>query len=544
MGWRRVAEQELSRLKPETLAYLQAYSDGVNAYLHRHSPSRDLAGVHRARAEELRLPGRGLDAGGLGRLAQGDGVGPARQHGRRDPARPDVGDPDPGGDRRAVPGLPLRPAPADRRPGRGRGRGLRAGRDPRRHPQAVAPAGLGRPPSTPWSGCTGRSRTCRRCSARATASAATPGSSTATTPRPASRSWPTTRTSAPSMPGIWYQMGLHCTTLSDDCPFDVSGFTFSGLPGRGHRPQPADRLGLHEPRPRRHRPLPREGGGQDATCTTAGAAAASMRDEDDRGPRPVRAVPVHGPRPPGTARCCPTCQPSSARSARTPRRRRGPPTRGNGYAVSLAWTALTPSTTADAIFELRPGDRLGAVPRRGRGTSRRPRRTSSTPTGPATSATRRPGRIPIRKSGNTGDYPAPGWLKSDDWTGDVRPVRRAAQRAEPLGRVRRDRQPGRDRPELPLLPRRLVGLRATGASGSSTCSSARAKVSVADMSRIQLDTRNGFAPTFVPYLLKIFMPLGVPLRRPAAAERLGLHAGPGLGRGGVLQRGLEEHCSR
>jgi len=34
-----------------------------------------------------------------------------------------------------------------------------------------------------------------------------------------------------SMPGIWMQMGLHCRTLSDACPFDVSGFTFSGFPG-------------------------------------------------------------------------------------------------------------------------------------------------------------------------------------------------------------------------------------------------------------------------------------------------------------------------
>src|SRR5262249_25230460 len=31
---------------------------------------------------------------------------------------------------------------------------------------------------------------------------------------------------SPSMPGIWYQMGLHCT-----CPFNVEGFTFSGVPG-------------------------------------------------------------------------------------------------------------------------------------------------------------------------------------------------------------------------------------------------------------------------------------------------------------------------
>ena len=34
-----------------------------------------------------------------------------------------------------------------------------------------------------------------------------------------------------SIPGIWYQMGLHCRTVNDDCPFDVSGFTFSGMPG-------------------------------------------------------------------------------------------------------------------------------------------------------------------------------------------------------------------------------------------------------------------------------------------------------------------------
>ena len=34
----------------------------------------------------------------------------------------------------------------------------------------------------------------------------------------------------------------------------------------------------------------------------------------------------------------------------------------------------------------------------------------------------------------------------------------------------------------------------------------KARLSVADMARIQLDTRNGFAPTFVPYLLKVFMP--------------------------------------
>lgn len=34
-----------------------------------------------------------------------------------------------------------------------------------------------------------------------------------------------------SQPGIWYQMSLNCTTVGPDCPFEVSGFSFSGLPG-------------------------------------------------------------------------------------------------------------------------------------------------------------------------------------------------------------------------------------------------------------------------------------------------------------------------
>ena len=40
MGWRRVAEQELALIKPETREALDAYADGVNAYLADRSPSR------------------------------------------------------------------------------------------------------------------------------------------------------------------------------------------------------------------------------------------------------------------------------------------------------------------------------------------------------------------------------------------------------------------------------------------------------------------------------------------------------------------------
>jgi penicillin amidase len=33
------------------------------------------------------------------------------------------------------------------------------------------------------------------------------------------------------MPSIWYQVGLHCRTVDEACPFDVAGFSFAGVPG-------------------------------------------------------------------------------------------------------------------------------------------------------------------------------------------------------------------------------------------------------------------------------------------------------------------------
>ena len=45
LGWRRVAEQELPLLAPSTRDYLQAYADGVNAYIEGRSPA-DLSAAY------------------------------------------------------------------------------------------------------------------------------------------------------------------------------------------------------------------------------------------------------------------------------------------------------------------------------------------------------------------------------------------------------------------------------------------------------------------------------------------------------------------
>ena len=36
---------------------------------------------------------------------------------------------------------------------------------------------------------------------------------------------------APALPSIWYQVRLRCAPVSDACPYDVAGFSFSGVPG-------------------------------------------------------------------------------------------------------------------------------------------------------------------------------------------------------------------------------------------------------------------------------------------------------------------------
>ena len=36
---------------------------------------------------------------------------------------------------------------------------------------------------------------------------------------------------AAQMPSIWYEVGLHCAPKGPDCPFEVSGYSFAGVPG-------------------------------------------------------------------------------------------------------------------------------------------------------------------------------------------------------------------------------------------------------------------------------------------------------------------------
>ena len=104
-------------------------------------------------------------------------------------------------------------------------------------------------------------------------------------------------------PGIWYQIGLHCRSVSAACPFDVSGYTFAGMPGVVIGHNAVDRLGPDQPGSGRLRLLPREV--TDHTYLRDGAAC---RSDEPR--RPSRW-------PAGTTCCCRSAGPSTARSSPT-----------------------------------------------------------------------------------------------------------------------------------------------------------------------------------------------------------------------------------
>ena len=259
MGWRRIAAEELALIKPETRAALEQYAEGVNAYLEDRDPS------------DISVQYTILNAGGLGyrpepwtpvdslawlkamawdlRGNMDDEIGRALSIASVGPDRTE--DLYPGYDYDAHQPIVTEGAVVD---------GV-FDQDARRRPPAPAPGLVG--------GRTGGGRRAGRAAAGIDALPAYLGRGDGL----GSNSWVVdgehSETGAPilandphlgvGMPGIWVQLGLHCTTVSEECPLDVSGFTFSGVPGViiGHNADIA--WGFTNLGPGRHRPLRRAG---------------------------------------------------------------------------------------------------------------------------------------------------------------------------------------------------------------------------------------------------------------------------------------------
>lgn len=215
----------------------------------------------------------------------------------------------------------------------------------------------------------------------------------------------------PAMPSIWTQMGLHCAELSDDCAFDVAGFTFSGLPGVviGHNERIAwaltnlgpDVADLY---------LERVDG--DTYELDGAMLPLTVREEviEVAGGDPVT-VTVRA-----TARG-PLVSDVGGDYAAIAEGDPGASGEDVGNAVSLQWTALTPGNTAQAIFSLnRARDWDGF--RQAAALFDVPAQNLLYADVDGNIGYQAPGRIPIRKAGD-GTVPMPGWTSANGWAGTV-----------------------------------------------------------------------------------------------------------------------------
>ena len=308
-----------------------------------------------------------------------------------------------------------------------------------------------------------------------------------------------------AIPGIWYQTGLHCRTVSAACPFDVSGYTFAGMPGVviGHNQSIAwgltnlapDVSDFYLEKVTDHTYL-RDGQQVPLETTTETIKVAGGNDVL----LPIRRT-VHGP-------IVSDVIDSVGRVGRNALVRLVP--QQDTYAVSLAWTGLTPNTSADAIFgmdaatdftEFRAAATKFAVPSQNL--------VYADTAGHI--GYQSPGLVPIRSTSvpNTppGYWPAPGWDSQYDWKGFVPFEQLPWTYDPPEGFVvtANNQVTSATGPQVPFLTSDWdYGWRSSRIETLLKQSDSQgAKISPERMSEIQNDTYNGFAPTLVQALLQI-----------------------------------------
>ncbi len=519
LGWARVARQELALVEPETRTALAAYAEGVNAYLDQASPTElaveypllDLLGPDGADVQpepwtetdslawlktvaweiggdldaevERALttaavgeavvgdlyPGRPVAAPVVDQGAVVDGVfeQDAERGGTRNPLRPPVG-----------PLLAPRTAPGGGEPG------LAALRRTARSLDAL--------PS--WvAGGDGRG-----------SNAVVVAGGLSSTGAPLLANDPHLDA---TLPGVWMQVGLHCTEVGPACPYDVAGSSLPGVPGVvvGHNADVAwgltglradvtdlfvERVGdatyrfEGEARPLRVR---RE------RISVAGAADVELEVRSTRhGPllsdvaEPVAAVGDVA------SRLDPVVDPAV------------------DHAVAVRWTGLEPTTTADAILALdRATDWASfqaaaarfALPALGLVYADTAGHVGFQATG----------AVPVRKSGNDGTLPVDGWRSETDWTGRTVPPEGLPSVLDPAdGVVVAANQPL----TRPGYPYRL----AAGADPGYRAARIRrlldaalagdGAVSPGELAALQGDDLHPLAARLVPVLLEVDLPAG------------------------------------
>ncbi|MFK4806478.1 penicillin acylase family protein [Microbacterium sp. ZW CA_36] len=223
-----------------------------------------------------------------------------------------------------------------------------------------------------------------------------------------------------SLPSVWHQIQLKCSTVTEECPFDVAGFGFSGLPGVviGHNDRVAwgftnlttDVTDLYLEKIdgdsywydgalvplETHTETFKVAGGEDVELqvrsTVNGPIVSGLTDD-------FTAIAEN----PYTGTAGTVAAPAEAPDGE--------------YAVSLRWTALQPGTTASAIFALNTAKDFDDF----RGAAARfdvPAQNLIYADVDGNIGYQTPGKLPIRGAGD-GSMPQPGWDSAYTWQGYI-----------------------------------------------------------------------------------------------------------------------------
>ncbi|MFG2370881.1 penicillin acylase family protein [Streptomyces sp. NPDC048504] len=307
-----------------------------------------------------------------------------------------------------------------------------------------------------------------------------------------------------SLPSVWYQMGLHCRAISSKCQYDVSGYTFAGMPGVviGHNQDIAwgmtnsgvDVTDLYLEK------LSGDGYLSDGTTkpfttrtetikVAGGASKKIVVRETNNGPlvsdRDDELVKVGKKATVDTAA----------------------PDRGDGYGISLRWTAEDPGNTMDAVFaidkasdwsEFRSASAQFDVPSQNLVYADTKNNIGYT----------LPGKIPTRGKGD-GSLPVPGWDSKYDWTGYIPQAALPYEYNPKRGYIVTANQAVIDKDKYPYTlttdwgygtrSQRITDLIQSKIDGGG-------KISTDDMRQMQLDDSSEIAKLLVPKLLKIDEP--------------------------------------
>ncbi|MGW7306305.1 penicillin acylase family protein [Streptomyces sp. NPDC054835] len=306
---------------------------------------------------------------------------------------------------------------------------------------------------------------------------------------------------APMLPSLWYQMGLHCRSVSATCRYDVAGYTFSGTPGViiGHNDSVAwgftnlgadvtdlylEKVGDQgyvvdgkvKPFRTREETIKVAGGG-DRTITVRSTEHGPLVSD-----RSTELEKVGKHAPVGNAA----------------------PDRGTGYGVALRWTALQPGKSMDAVFELNRAKDFKSF--------RAAAKNFEVPSQNLIYADteghigyQSPGKIPVRTKGD-GTLPAPGWDSSYDWKGYI-PFDELPYEYDPArGYVVTANQAVIDEKKYPYLLTKDWGYGSRSQRINDLIESKikdGGKISPDDMQTMQMDNRSEIATLLNPLLLKI-----------------------------------------